>query len=116
MLFVVFITPVANYCPRGIFQKPLDLYPFYFNLIGSFSRMVTFYFEKLTVCPLLHNCTTDTKAPVVISGEISHLFDSSDKFGMLSDALFVDCIVLPFVRSTSVLVLIGVLFLNIVFG
>ena len=86
MLFRVFITPLANCCPRGIFHKLLDLYHFPINLIESFSHMVTFSFEKLTVCPVSHSCTTDTKAPVLSSGKISHLFASSDKFGMLSDA------------------------------
>ena len=86
MLFRVFITPLANFCPRGIFHKPLDLSLLPINLIESFSRMVTFYFENLTVCPVSHSCPTGTNTPVVCSGKISHLFASSDKFGMLSDA------------------------------
>ena len=48
--------------------------------------MVTFYFEKLTLCIVSHSCLTDTKAPVLSPGKISHLFASYDKFGMLSDA------------------------------
>ena len=62
----------------------MSLFPI--NLIESFSRMVSFYCEKLTVYPGLHSYPTDTKAPVVSSGNNVHVFDSSDKFGMLSDA------------------------------
>ena len=86
MLLGVLITPLANCCPRGIFHKPIDLSLFPINLIESFSRMVSFYCEKLTVYPGLHSCPTDTKAPVVSSGKVSHLFASSEKLGMLSDA------------------------------
>ena len=86
MLFRVFITPLANCCPRGIFHKLLDLYHFPINLIESFSRMVIFSFEKLTVCPVSYSCPTDTKDPVASSGKKSHLFASYNKFGMLSDA------------------------------
>ena len=66
----VFITPLDNCCPRGIFYKPLDFSIFPSNLIESFSRMVIFSFEKLTVCPVSYSCPTDTKDPVVSSGKI----------------------------------------------
>ena len=59
---------------------------FTIKFIEFFSRMVTFYFEKLTVCLVSHSCRNDTKVQVVISGNISLVFASFDKFGMLSDA------------------------------
>ena len=62
VLFGVFITPFANCCSRNIFHKPLDLRLLPINMIEYFSRMVIFYFEKLSVCHVSHNCPTDTKA------------------------------------------------------
>ena len=86
LLFGLFITPLDYCCPRGIFHKPLDFSLLPINLIEYFSRMVTFSFGKLTVCPMSHICPTDTKDPVASSGKKSHLFASYNKFGMLSDA------------------------------
>ena len=86
MLFGVFITPLSNCCPKGVFRKPLDLSLLPIHLIDYFSRMVKFSFEKITVCPVSHSFPTGTKALVVSSENFSHLFASSDKLGMLSDA------------------------------
>ena len=62
--------------------------------------MSKFYFEKLTVCPVSHSCPTDTKALAVSSVKISHLFASSDKFGMLR---YPDVLVASFRHSEEVL-------------
>ena len=77
--------------------------------------MDTFSFEKLTVYTVSHSYPTDNKDPVVSSGKSSHLFASSDKYGILSDAWCVDCIVSPFRKGTFVLFLIGVLFVHNLF-